>query len=107
MVEDSIHAIRDCPSSKEAWSALIPLELRGQLFSTDLHGWLSSNLAFRRADGLHSIWPETMAITSWNLWKWRCAEVMENSEIPLILKLDHIKLGIEETKYAFEGEQAH
>src|SRR4051812_40785427 len=45
-IEDSIHAIRDCPTSKELWKFFIPQGLLSDFFSKNLRAWPSTNLKF-------------------------------------------------------------
>lgn len=84
-VEDALHMLRDCPPSKEVWVRTWPTAFIPEFFSLHLHEWLLKSLSLNsrpRAMGEGS-WSERMAITMWNLWKWRNLEVFRKGVMPL------------------------
>lgn len=106
-IEDSIHAVRDCPKSRVVWQHFVPHGLSRKFFSWNLREWLSFNLRFKKDKNSEYSWPETMVIIMWDLWKWRCGEVMRNEVRPLISKIKHIRLSIKEMRRAFEGSMTN
>lgn len=59
--------------------------------------------ALEKVETWGGTWPETMSIISWNLWKWRNAEVLNNEVVLKAWKIEIIKECVEETTRAWKG----
>ncbi|MBA0644453.1 hypothetical protein Goklo_028609, partial [Gossypium klotzschianum] len=42
--EDILHTIRDCPTTNNIWTQIIPVDKLNSFFSGDLHDWAIANL---------------------------------------------------------------
>lgn len=105
-VEDALHTLKDCPTSKEVWVSKWPTTLVPEFFSLPLKDWLLKSLSLRpRAMGDEG-WPERMVITMWNLWKWRNFEVFGGGVTPLQQWLETIIRACAETGKAW-GRPKH
>lgn len=68
-VEDILHALRDCASSRKVWLSFdIPLRYNS-FFSNSLHDWLIENLMAR--DTLCNVpWSIVFSFAIWMIWFW-------------------------------------
>lgn len=69
----------------------------------ELKEWLMANLSYKRQTIQGARWPEVMAITWWNLWRWRNEDIFEREKLPLPQKLKHIRSSVEETVKAWKS----
>lgn len=44
ILESGIHAIRDCPFSRNVWLSVLPMAARNSFFSQPIYEWLIFNL---------------------------------------------------------------
>lgn len=89
-MEVALHTIQDCPASREVWVNTWPARFSPGFFLLPLRDWMLQCLSLRRSSLEEGGCSERMAITLWNLWKWRNLNVFEGGIIPLQLRLESI-----------------
>ena len=71
LIENTLHALRDCPGAKHVWLVLLPLEIRQQFFNLNLRDWMLYNLKnLWKYEGFF-YWTCLFGVTIWRLWFWR------------------------------------
>ncbi|MFQ6624777.1 hypothetical protein Gotur_004434 [Gossypium turneri] len=53
--EDIFHTIQDCPTTKNIWTQIIPVDKLNSFFSGDLHDWVIANLQNNRRFQLEEV----------------------------------------------------
>ncbi|XVF35312.1 hypothetical protein REPUB_Repub18cG0134800 [Reevesia pubescens] len=75
-VETTLHALRDCESSKSIWLSFNQILLPDDFFTLPLKGWISSNIEVKRTiSGIP--WRILFASAAWFLWYWRNCSLHE------------------------------
>ena len=72
-VEDLLHCLRDCRSSKAVWESILPPHKSHLFFIVDCNRWLLMNLDDheRIPSTLHMNWVSLFLATPWMIWKER------------------------------------
>ncbi|EOY22291.1 Non-LTR retrolelement reverse transcriptase-like protein [Theobroma cacao] len=75
-IKNLIHALRDCPLSRDTWLAIKPNLTSGDFFGLDLQTWIQSNMT---SNVLHDAlpWSGIFIHTLWMLWHWRNLSIFE------------------------------
>lgn len=102
-VEDAMHAVRDCPASKEVWIRFVPPDVHNQFFSFGVQDWLLTNISSGSHPSRGERWPANMAIACWKLWKWRYDEVLTQRRRSVDQKIVDLRLIFREMELAFEA----
>ncbi|KAA3460126.1 reverse transcriptase [Gossypium australe] len=78
-LEDIMHALRDCPTAKEAWLLVVPPNKQSRFFSDSMQNWLSFNLSCHiKLQDKGITWSCLFGILAWRLWKNRNLLIFQN-----------------------------
>lgn len=103
VMEDILHASRDCGHAREVWNSFYPQGRVQSFFYLNLRDWVIENLRCTSMAGEDIGWSERKAVTCWALWKWRNAGIFENETLPLAQRLRFLVMSFEEAKVAARG----
>lgn len=81
MIEDTLHALRDCSVVKRIWSELLPSVDYDTFFSLPLREWVFHNLKTNSQKGSNGKWACIFGVALWRIWHWRNKYVFEGSVI--------------------------
>lgn len=77
--ERKLHALRDCPDVDSIWRAIIPFDLWGNFFGSDLLQWMDENLKGKDfPEIMGSCWERVFMAAIWRIWKRRCETVFSS-----------------------------
>ena len=71
VVEDILHALRDCSCIKQVWRKLVPMASHSSFFNSNLRDWIAENLQNKWKIGSHPPWDCIFGVVVWRLWHWR------------------------------------
>ncbi|KAG4133043.1 hypothetical protein ERO13_D08G070733v2, partial [Gossypium hirsutum] len=98
--EDILHALKDCPTTKDIWKLIVPATRWSQFFSGSLLEWIRTNLETHGQITRHEVlWPTLFGIILWRLWKNRNLFVFqglpwtEQSSITKLVVENHLGIG--------------
>lgn len=81
--DESLHLLRDCPTSRNIWASVGGSANYPSFFIGDTNTWLIRNI--KAEELIHSEkWTICFALTIWWCWKWRnCSHFGRKAEIPI------------------------
>ncbi|KAJ7982509.1 Ribonuclease H [Quillaja saponaria] len=84
LVEDVLHAIRDCSHVSQIWQKMVPSFMQSSFFSANLNDWFILNLNCGVLFRDTIPWPTVFSFLAWRFWKWRNKLLfVDNFSIPL------------------------
>jgi ribonuclease HI len=92
--ETILHALRDCPLVLQLWQQVVPYEVRGEFFMSNLHAWVDININHTCNGGIRDRWCDFWAFAVSCLWTWRNKELHDSNFMRPSNTIYHIiKLG--------------
>lgn len=64
-----IHALRDCPATRQIWSSIVHPHMKQNFFSQDLEDWILSNIDSKTICFSDISWSLLFGFTVWKCWK--------------------------------------
>ncbi|KAL4292566.1 hypothetical protein AHAS_Ahas18G0040900 [Arachis hypogaea] len=78
-IEDTLHALRNCPKASTIWVNLLKSNEIPGFFQSNWEDWIGVNLHKQLGKNDNLNWLDTFITTCWRIWYWRNKEMHDTS----------------------------